>query len=132
MTFERDNDCESGVVIRVIGVGGGGNNAVNRMIAANIRGVEFVTVNTDRQALRKSEAPTQMVIGEKITKGFGAGANPEVGARAAEESIDDIKKCWLVPIWCLSPQAWAAVQARAPHPSWHALRMRWVFLPSVL
>ncbi|MBQ9802780.1 MAG: cell division protein FtsZ [Clostridia bacterium] len=92
MTFERDNNCESGVVIRVIGVGGGGNNAVNRMIAANIRGVEFVTVNTDRQALRKSEAPVQMVIGEKITKGFGAGANPEVGARAAEESIDEIKQ----------------------------------------
>ncbi len=92
MTFERDNSCESGVVIRVIGVGGGGNNAVNRMIAANIRGVEFVTINTDRQALRNSEAPVQMVIGEKITKGFGAGANPEVGARAAEESIDDIKK----------------------------------------
>ena len=92
MTFERDNSCESGVVIRVVGVGGGGNNAVNRMIAANIRGVEFVTVNTDRQALRNSEAPVQMVIGEKITKGFGAGANPEVGARAAEESIDDIKK----------------------------------------
>ena len=63
MTFERDNECESGVVIRVVGVGGGGNNAVNRMIAANIRGVEFVTVNTDRQALRKSEAPIQMVIG---------------------------------------------------------------------
>lgn len=92
MTFERDNNCESGVVIRVIGVGGGGNNAVNRMIAANIRGVEFVTVNTDRQALRKSDAPVQMVIGEKITKGFGAGANPEVGARAAEESIDEIKE----------------------------------------
>ena len=92
MTFERDNSCESGVVIRVVGVGGGGNNAVNRMIAANIRGVEFVTVNTDRQALRNSEAPVQMVIGEKITKGFGAGANPEIGARAAEESIDDIKK----------------------------------------
>ena len=92
MTFERDIECESGVNIRVIGVGGGGNNAVNRMIAANIRGVEFVSVNTDRQALRKSEAPMQMVLGEKITKGFGAGANPEVGARAAEESIDDIKK----------------------------------------
>ena len=92
MTFERDIECESGVNIRVIGVGGGGNNAVNRMIAANIRGVEFVSVNTDRQALRKSEAPVQMVLGEKITKGFGAGANPEVGARAAEESIDDIKK----------------------------------------
>ncbi len=92
MTFEPDNNFESGVVIRVIGVGGGGNNAVNRMIAANIRGVDFVTVNTDRQALRKSEAPTQMVIGEKITRGFGAGANPDVGARAAEESLDAIKE----------------------------------------
>lgn len=92
MTFERDDSCESGVVIRVIGVGGGGNNAVNRMIAANIRGVEFVTINTDRQALRNSDAPTQMVIGEKITKGFGAGANPDIGARSAEESIEDIKR----------------------------------------
>lgn len=92
MTFETDNNnIESGVVIRVIGVGGGGNNAVNRMIAANIRGVEFISVNTDRQALRKSEAPKQMVIGEKITRGFGAGANPDVGARAAEESLDEIK-----------------------------------------
>ena len=92
MTFETDNNFESGVAIRVIGVGGGGNNAVNRMIAANIRGVEFITVNTDRQALRKSEAPLQMVIGEKITRGFGAGANPDVGARAAEESIEEIKQ----------------------------------------
>ena len=92
MTFERDENCTSGVTIRVIGVGGGGNNAVNRMIAAGIRGVEFVAINTDRQALRKSEAPTQMVIGEKITKGFGAGANPDVGARAAEESIDELRQ----------------------------------------
>ncbi len=92
MMFEPDNRFESGVAIRVIGVGGGGNNAVNRMIAANIRGVEFVSVNTDRQALRKSEATTQMVIGEKITRGFGAGANPEVGTRAAEESLDAIKE----------------------------------------
>ena len=90
MTFERDENCTSGVTIRVIGVGGGGNNAVNRMIAAGIRGVEFVAINTDRQALRKSEAPTQMVIGEKITKGFGAGANPSIGARAAEESVEEI------------------------------------------
>ncbi|MBQ8340274.1 MAG: cell division protein FtsZ [Clostridia bacterium] len=92
MTFERDDNRECGVVIRVIGVGGGGNNAVNRMIAANIRGVEFVAINTDRQALRKSDAPTQMVIGEKSTKGLGAGADPEVGQRAAEESIEDIKQ----------------------------------------
>ena len=91
MTFEHDDTMECGVNIKVIGVGGGGNNAVNRMIVTNIRGVEFVTINTDRQALRKSEAPSQLVIGEKITRGFGAGANPQIGARAAEESIDDIR-----------------------------------------
>ena len=91
MTFEHDDSLECGVNIKVIGVGGGGNNAVNRMITTNIQGVEFVSVNTDRQALRKSEAPNQLVIGEKITKGFGAGANPQIGARAAEESIEDIR-----------------------------------------
>ena len=91
MTFEHDDSLECGVNIKVIGVGGGGNNAVNRMITRNIQGVEFVSVNTDRQALRKSEAPYQLVIGEKITKGFGAGANPQIGARAAEESIEDIR-----------------------------------------
>ncbi len=91
MTFELDNTCESNVCIKVIGVGGGGNNAVNRMIASGVQGVQFVTINTDRQALRNSLAPTQLVIGEKITKGFGAGANPEIGARAAEESIEEIK-----------------------------------------
>ena len=91
MTFEHDDTFENGVNIKVIGVGGGGNNAVNRMIVTNIRGVDFVSVNTDRQALRRSEAPNQLVLGEKITKGFGAGANPQIGARAAEESIDDIR-----------------------------------------
>ena len=91
MTFEHDDTLECGVNIKVVGVGGGGNNAVNRMIVTNIRGVDFVSVNTDRQALRKSEAPSQLVLGEKITKGFGAGANPQIGARAAEESIDDIR-----------------------------------------
>ena len=91
MTFEPEatNDC--GVNIKVIGVGGGGNNAVNRMIATNIRGVHFVAVNTDRQVIRHSEASSHVIIGEKYTKGWGAGANPEVGARAAEESIEDIK-----------------------------------------
>ena len=91
MTFEHDDSLECGVNIKVIGVGGGGNNAVNRMIVSNIRGVDFVSVNTDRQALRKSEAPSQLVIGEKITRGFGAGANPSIGERSAEESIDEIK-----------------------------------------
>lgn len=91
MTFEHDDTLESGVCIRVIGVGGGGNNAVNRMISTNIRGVDFVSINTDRQALRRSDASTQLVLGEKLTNGFGAGANPAIGARAAEESIDEIK-----------------------------------------
>ncbi len=91
MPFEHDVSYDSGVSIKVIGVGGGGNNAVNRMISENIKGVEFIAVNTDRQALRNSSTPNQVVIGEKITKGFGAGANPEIGARAAEESLDDIK-----------------------------------------
>lgn len=91
MPFERDDSFESAVSIKVIGVGGGGNNAVNRMISANIGGVEFVSINTDRQALRKSDAPNQIVIGEKITKGFGAGANPAIGQRAAEESLEEIK-----------------------------------------
>ena len=91
MIFEHDDTLESGVNIKVVGVGGGGNNAVNRMISTKIRGVEFVAVNTDRQALRKSDASNQIVIGEKITKGFGAGADPSIGSRAAEESIEDIK-----------------------------------------
>lgn len=91
MTFEHDDACDCGVCIKVVGVGGGGNNAVNRMMEKNIQGVEFITINTDRQALRNSTAPNQLVIGEKITKGFGAGANPSIGERAAEESIDDIK-----------------------------------------
>lgn len=91
MIFEHDDSMGSGVNIKVMGVGGGGNNAVNRMISTNIKGVEFISVNTDRQALRKSDAPVQLVIGEKVTKGFGAGANPQIGARSAEESIEDIK-----------------------------------------
>ena len=87
MTFERDDSVNSVVNIKVIGVGGGGNNAVNRMIASNVKGADFIAINTDRQALSRSLAPTQVVIGEKITKGFGAGANPSIGARAAEELV---------------------------------------------
>ena len=89
--FEHDDAIEVGANIKVIGVGGGGNNAVNRMIYSNIMGVEFITVNTDRMALNRSNAPTQLVIGEKLTGGRGAGAKPEIGKRAAEESLDEIK-----------------------------------------
>lgn len=92
MAFELDDNFDSGVNIKVIGVGGGGNNAVNRMISTNIRGVEFIAINTDKQALVNSKATNKIAIGEKRTKGHGAGSNPEVGAAAAEESIDEIKK----------------------------------------
>lgn len=76
--------------IKVIGVGGGGNNAVNRMISAGVQGVEFIAVNCDAQALTMSKAETKIQIGEKLTKGLGAGANPEVGEKAAEESREQI------------------------------------------
>ena len=92
MAFEIENfevgDCAT--KIKVIGVGGGGNNAVNRMIESGIEGVEFVAINTDRAALTRSKADTKVVIGEKLTKGQGAGSNPDVGAAAAEENLEDI------------------------------------------
>ena len=91
-----DSAEESGIMIdgtatiKVIGVGGGGTNAVNRMVDSGIRGVEFVAVNTDRQALILSKAASKIQIGEKITRGLGAGANPDIGAQAAEESKSEI------------------------------------------
>ncbi|MBP2644852.1 MAG: cell division protein FtsZ [Firmicutes bacterium] len=90
--LEFDMDLDQFAAIKVVGVGGGGNNAVNRMIAAGLQGVEFITVNTDAQALLLSQAPYRIQIGEKLTKGLGAGANPEVGEKAAQESREEIIK----------------------------------------
>lgn len=91
IVFELDdNGFEQMAKIKVIGVGGGGSNAVNRMIEFGLQGVEFIAVNTDAQALLKSKAPKRMQIGEKLTRGLGAGAQPEIGQKAAEESRDDI------------------------------------------
>ena len=78
MAFDLNDTVESVVNIKIIGVGGGGNNAVNRMISSNVRGVDFIAINTDRQALSRSNATNQLVIGEKITKGFGAGAKRRI------------------------------------------------------
>lgn len=88
--LEFDVDMEQFAQIKVIGVGGGGNNAVNRMIESQLKGVQFIAVNTDKQALFTSKAEYRIQIGEKLTKGLGAGANPEIGKKAAEESRDDI------------------------------------------
>lgn len=82
---------EAAARILVIGVGGAGNNAVNRMVEEQIGGVEFIGVNTDKQALKLCKAPTAIQIGEKLTKGLGAGAKPEIGEKAAEESIEELK-----------------------------------------
>lgn len=90
MAFEFDEANNDAVVIKVVGVGGGGTNAVNRMIEAGVKGVEFIAVNTDKQSLEKSAATHKVVIGEKLTRGRGAGANPDVGFRAAEESKEEI------------------------------------------
>ena len=84
--YEIDTDDSKVVQIKVVGVGGGGGNAVNRMVHCNIQDVEFVAVNSDKPALAKSTATHKILIGEKVTKGMGAGAKPEIGARAAEES----------------------------------------------
>ena len=83
---------DGSATIKVIGVGGAGNNAVNRMLDLGIKSVEFIAVNTDRQALAKSKASTKIQIGEKITRGLGAGANPDIGAQSAEESKTEISE----------------------------------------
>jgi len=84
------NEAENAAKIIVVGVGGAGNNAVNRMIDEAIAGVEFLGINTDKQALQLCKAPTIIQIGEKLTKGLGAGAQPEIGAKAAEENIEEL------------------------------------------
>lgn len=86
------NEMESAAKIIVVGVGGAGNNAVNRMVEDTIGGVEFIGVNTDKQALTLCKAPVTIQIGEKVTKGLGAGAKPEIGQQAAEESTEDIRQ----------------------------------------
>ena len=83
---------ENNAQIKVIGVGGGGCNAVNRMIDSGMKGIQFMAINTDKQALSGSKAETKIQIGEKLTRGLGAGANPEIGQKAAEENIEDLQK----------------------------------------
>ncbi|MBQ7777236.1 MAG: cell division protein FtsZ, partial [Lachnospiraceae bacterium] len=88
----KTNDAQAAAKIIVVGVGGAGNNAVNRMVDEQIDGVEFIGVNTDKQALQLCKAPKLIQIGEKLTKGLGAGAKPEIGEKAAEESVEEIQE----------------------------------------
>lgn len=90
MAFILDEELQNITNIKVIGVGGGGGNAVNRMVQSGLRGVEFISMNTDQQALFASKATQKVQLGAKLTKGRGAGADPEIGQRSAEESRDEI------------------------------------------
>ena len=88
--LQFENEQENSAVIKVIGVGGGGCNAINRMLEADLKGVDYIAINTDKQALSRCNAETKVQIGEKLTRGLGAGGNPEIGQRSAEETLDEI------------------------------------------
>ena len=124
------NEADSAAKIIVVGVGGAGNNAVNRMIDENISGVEFIGINTDSQALQLCKAPTAIQIGEKLTKGLGAGAQPEIGEKAAEENVEEltqaIKGADMVPV------VWAAEQEPVQLRLLQRFPRNWESLRSVL
>ncbi len=88
MRFEFDDNCKKGAIMKVVGVGGAGGNAVNGMINAGLYGVEFIAINTDLQALESNKSPVKLQIGKNLTKGLGAGTNPEIGLKAIEEDRD--------------------------------------------
>ena len=92
MDFKAEAGPENVVTIKVVGIGGAGNNVVNRMVKAGTQGVEFIAINTDKQALAVSNADQKLQIGEKMTRGQGAGSDPEIGKRSAEESRNNIAK----------------------------------------
>ena len=108
------SDSENFALIRVIGVGGGGSNAVNRMIRAEMMGVEFIACNTDAQALLQADAPHKIRIGDKITRGLGAGGDAAIGQRAAEEDCrEDRRRRSSTRTWSSSPPGSVAGPARA-------------------
>ena len=94
MPFTMENGPDNVVNIKVVGVGGAGNNVVNRMVDSNTQGVEFIAINTDKQVLSGSKAATTIQIGEKLTHGQGAGSDPEVGKKSAEENRNNIVKAF--------------------------------------
>jgi cell division protein FtsZ len=104
-------------VIKVVGIGGGGVNAINRMIEVGLKGVEFIAINTDAQALLMSDADVKLDVGRELTRGLGAGADPEVGRKAAEDHAEEIEEVLAGPTWSSSPPARAAAPAPVARPS---------------
>ena len=129
MAFGLETGPESVVNIKVIGVGGGGNNVVNRMVRSGTKGVEFVAVNTDKQALNVSSATYKIQIGEKLTHGQGAGSDPEVGRKSAEESRNQIAKALEDTDMVFITAGMAVAPALAAHPLWRRSPRRWIFSP---
>ena len=115
MTFSFDTAAAQGAVIKVIGVGGGGGNAINRMVEEGVSGVEFIAANTDVQALSSTKAETVIQLGPKLTRGLGAGGQPEVGRKAAEESEEVLPKQSVELIWSLSLLVWVVVLVQVLH-----------------
>lgn len=130
--LQFETNMEKAAVIKVIGVGGGGCNAVNRMVEAELKGVDFIAVNTDRQALNRCLAQTKIQIGKKLTRGLGAGANPEVGQKAAEETLDEITAQLDGADMVFITAAWAAEPERELHRSLPRLRRIWEYSRLVL
>ena len=121
MALEFETANSNFAKIKVIGVGG---NAVNRMVAYGLQGAEFIVINTDKQALYLSSSPQKLQIGEKLTKGLGSGADPQIGRRAAEESRDDIEQLLKgADLVFIS----AAERAQAQLPLWRRLHATWAF-----
>ena len=119
-------EAQDGARIKVIGVGGGGSNAVNRMIRAKVEGVEFIAANTDLQALKLSQAPVKLQLGAKLTKGLGAGANPEVGRKAALEDTEKILEALDGSDMVFRHvRASAEAPAAARRPWWRIWRANW-------
>ena len=122
MALMLDEEMDENVTtIKVIGVGGGGGNAVNRMVSDGLQGVEFIAMNTDQQALAKNHAATKVQLGSKLTKGRGAGADPEIGQRARTRSQMRSR----VPRWSSSPPVWAAAPAPVQLPLWRRWHTIW-------
>ena len=125
--FELMEDHNEEAVIKVIGVGGGGGNAVEHMVSQTIEGVEFITANTDSQALRNSSANVTLQLGADVTKGLGAGANPEIGRQSAEEDRETIRQTLEGADRCLSLLVWAVVLVLVQRQLLLKLHVKWEF-----
>src|SRR4051812_43866920 len=135
MIFEFEESATQNARMKVVGVGGGGGNAVNRMIDEHLEGVEFISVNTDSQALITSKSDVKVQIGKKLTRGLGAGARPDIGRQAIEENRDEVSSALRARTSFSLPAAWVAAPApalRRLSPSSREKRARspWVSSPS--